>query len=120
LESAPALCAKFSYDLLVAISAQVPSLVHDPSSLLRAPGDDESSDDDDAFHPIQCASSYTPGPLVWYAGLGVRHMMRPSYIDDELAVADDAGEVTVVRELDRLPSVHLFSVLYICCCVHPT
>ena len=55
-----------------------------------------------------------------YAGLGVRHMMRPSYIDDELAVADDAGEVTVVRELDRLPSVHLFSVLYICCCVHPT
>jgi len=29
-------------------------------------------------------------------GLGV----RPSYIDDELAVADDAGEVTVFRELE--------------------
>jgi len=32
------------------------------------------------------------------AGLGVR--VRPSYIDDELAVADDAGEVTVFRELE--------------------
>jgi len=26
--------------------------------------------------------------------------MRPSYIDDELAVADDAGEVTVFRKLE--------------------
>jgi len=34
----------------------------------------------------------------WCAGLGMR--MRPSYIDDELAVADDAGEVTVFRELE--------------------
>ena len=35
---------------------------------------------------------------VWSADLGVR--VRPSYIDDELAVADDAGEVTVFRELE--------------------
>jgi len=32
-ESAPALCAKLSYDLLVAISAQVPPLSHDPSGV---------------------------------------------------------------------------------------
>ena len=42
----------------------------------------------------------------WGAGLGVR--MRPSYIDDELAVADDAGEVTVFRELEE--DVALFSL----------
>ena len=35
---------------------------------------------------------------VWSADLGVR--VRPSYIDDELAVADDAGEVAVFRELE--------------------
>ena len=34
----------------------------------------------------------------WYAGLGVR--MRPRDIEDELAVADDAGEVTVFRKLE--------------------
>jgi len=49
----------------------------------------------------------------WSADLGVR--VRPSYINDELAVADDAGEVTVFRKLevdvalfplgDRLPCV---------------
>ena len=33
-----------------------------------------------------------------YAGLGVR--MRPRDIEDELAVADDAGEVAVFRELE--------------------
>ena len=35
---------------------------------------------------------------VWSADLGVR--VRPSYINDELAVADDAGEVTVFRKLE--------------------
>jgi len=36
---------------------------------------------------------------VWSADLGVR--VRPCYIDDELAVANDAGEVTVFRKLER-------------------
>jgi len=35
---------------------------------------------------------------VWSADLGVR--VRPSYINDELAVTDDAGEVTVFRKLE--------------------
>jgi len=34
----------------------------------------------------------------WCAGLGVR--MRPRDIEDKLAVADDAGEVTVFRKLE--------------------
>ena len=34
----------------------------------------------------------------WRAGLGVR--VRPRDIEDELAVADDAGEVAVFRELE--------------------
>ena len=34
----------------------------------------------------------------WAADLCVR--VRPSYIDDELAAANDAGEVTVFRKLD--------------------
>ena len=33
----------------------------------------------------------------WCAGLGVR--VRPRDIEDELAVADDAGEVAVFRKL---------------------
>ena len=35
---------------------------------------------------------------VWSADLGVR--VRPSHIDDELAVTDDAGEVTVFGKLE--------------------
>ena len=34
----------------------------------------------------------------WAADLGVR--VRPSYIDDELAAANDTGEVTVFRKLE--------------------
>ena len=34
----------------------------------------------------------------WAADLGVR--VRPSYIDDELAAANDAGEVTAFRKLE--------------------
>ena len=36
----------------------------------------------------------------WRAGLGVR--VRPRDIEDELAVADDAGEVAVFRELGKI------------------
>ena len=51
----------------------------------------------------------------WCAGLGMR--MRPSYIDDELAVADDAGEVTVFRELEEDVALFSLGLVYMVGCV---
>ena len=51
---------------------------------------------------------------VWSADLGVR--VRPSYIDDELAVADDAGEVTVFRELEVDVALFSLGLVYMVLC----
>ena len=52
----------------------------------------------------------------WCAGLGVR--VRPRDIEDELAVADDAGEVAVFRELEvDVALIRIYSLLEFVRCV---
>ena len=62
LNSAPASCARFSHDLLTSISAEFPRLTLHPNPFHLDPADDEPSDDEDEFHPLDCPPGLLPDP----------------------------------------------------------